>query len=494
MPDGFYKFKQPCPGNPLFREGDSWEESLSMTKAMFNPIFDKLVNYHKSKTAYMNSADKFNGKMFCSYMECGKGVNKTYYFMNKSLVSEFLESIKAKLAGRSPSPIKSQPTDRQAVSSHSKSMDFHTLGAEEISPLLVCARQTALNTQTTTSLSSDAPENDMEVRSEKEFLILSELKNSPASNPGISIHEQMLAIFNKHTGRNEVRFKALDQIAADCLANEFGGSLDEWDKHCELISRDDFAMGRTATRKNFQIWFKYAICEASIVDIRNKHVYVNQPKPTGVNSPIVTTISTVNSNDMVQEINSLDEPEIVKNIRKEILKAIGDAPYKSWLSGNRTAIKIVNGGLVLNASGAHIKNHIQLAYGDQIKRLLEGHKLGLLIQSPQMELPRITLDNVAKSEDHASHTNIVPDLKIAEKTNSIASNLFRKPKSEFVQRYVNPNDTSNEAKKAEWGITIDSNNGFKDELSKAVTEPKNNYQRNVRNELTRRLDSMRKTA
>lgn len=485
MPDGFYKYKQPCPGNPLYREGDSWEESLSMTKAMFNPIFDKLVNCHKSKTAYMNSTDKFQGKMFCSYMECGKGVNKTYYFMNKELVNEFLESIKAKLAGGSPSPIKSKTPDRQAVSVPSKSMNFLTLGAEEIMPLLAGARQTAFNTQTTTSLSSDAPENDMEVRSEKEFLISSELKNSPASSPGISINEQMLAIFNKHTGRNEVRFKALDQIAADCLANEFCGSLDEWDKHCELISRDDFAMGRTPTRKNFQIWFKYAICEASIVDIRNKHVYVSQAKPTGVNSPNVPTISTVNSYDAVQEINSLDEPEIVKNIRKDLLKAIGDAPYKSWLSGDRTSMKIINGELVLNASSEFIGRKIIEMYERVIKDILKGHSLLLSITFPQQ-----TIGKPDKTAEQSSSTNFVPPAQVK----AVLSGLFKKPKSEYQQKYPNPNDDTIEAKKAEWIRAIEPSIGSKDELPKAVTDPKNNYQWDVRNELTRRLDSMRKTA
>lgn len=454
MPSGFYKFKQPCKNNPLYTKGQSWEESLDMSKSTFNPIFDKLVHRHISKTAYRNSTDKFAGKMFCSYMECGKGVNKTYYIMNKEPVKEFIDSLIAKLTGN-PSPANSKIKESGVVKNPPVVLPFQPLGVVKNKPLLACARQTAFNTQPSTSLSSDAPESNaelqkVEVRIEEEVSISSHLENSHNSQAA-AIHMQMLEIFNKHTGRNEIRSRLLDQAASNCLANFFGGSLKEWDKHCQMIARDDFSMGRTATRKNFQIWFRYAITEASILDIRNKHAYVEDNKPTVVESLSVSKVVTTSPTLLKEEIeSSVNEPDIVKTIRREILKSIGDASYKSWFSGDRTTMKIVNGELVLTASGSHIKNHIELTYENQINRILAGYDLKLYIKSPSKEAPRKSFDNSAKQVVTEPCEIDVPNLKTVGNFKALLSSPFSKPKNDYVPKYVNPNDDSVEAKKAAW--------------------------------------------
>lgn len=155
----------------------------------------------------------------------------------------------------------------------------------------------------TLSQEAESPERELEVRSEEVLISpsvdnsqnsLTENSESPSDDQ--KTHESMLFIFNKHTERNEIRNPHLDTVAAGCLAKEFGGSLDEWNEHCIKISKDDFQMGRTKTNKNYNIWFKYAITEKSILDIRNKHAQKTSNsyvKPTSSSSGYVPLSTTV---------------------------------------------------------------------------------------------------------------------------------------------------------------------------------------------------------
>lgn len=100
-PDGFYKFLEPVqsramdeqgnpiPGHPLYRMGDSWCEELNCSPHEFRRMFDAIGVRWNSKGEFMNAADPFCGRGYCSYVD--RKQNLTYYFRNHALVDAFLD-------------------------------------------------------------------------------------------------------------------------------------------------------------------------------------------------------------------------------------------------------------------------------------------------------------------------------------------------------------------------------------------------------------------
>ena len=113
-PDGFYKFLDPKPKHPDYREGDSWTEELGFSKAEFRTAFDVIGIRHLSKSAYVKALDKFAGKdgekFYASYHDKKNGL--TWYFRNHSKVEELIaELCKAKPAKHR---IKPSSVDKQS--------------------------------------------------------------------------------------------------------------------------------------------------------------------------------------------------------------------------------------------------------------------------------------------------------------------------------------------------------------------------------------------
>jgi hypothetical protein len=104
MPDGFYKFLEPC-NNKLYREGESWAEELNFSKEELMGAFSKICLKYKSKKAFdeaLEDKDKdvFEGKYFyCSYHDRMRGV--TFYFRNHTLLDSELDKVFS-VSGESP--------------------------------------------------------------------------------------------------------------------------------------------------------------------------------------------------------------------------------------------------------------------------------------------------------------------------------------------------------------------------------------------------------
>lgn len=98
-PDGFYKFLDPTPNHPDYKDGDSWTEELGFSKAEFRTAFDAIGIRHSSKSAYTQAQSKFTGKdgekFYCSYHDKKNGL--TWYFRNHPKVEQLItELCKAK--------------------------------------------------------------------------------------------------------------------------------------------------------------------------------------------------------------------------------------------------------------------------------------------------------------------------------------------------------------------------------------------------------------
>lgn len=229
MPDGFYKFKQACKKHPLWRKGDSWGEELGMSRKTLDPILDKLVNKHKTKGEFLKQTDPFKGKMFASYTN--HKTSQTYYFMNKEAVDEFLGSLNIKRKEiHPPSPIcKGIESKKQEplVMSQNQPCDVPTVHP------LACARLTAINTQTNTSLVRDVPSEVGELAVEEEKLS----------------SKKMVEIWNSQISDQVVWYPSLSTRLYKVLVDYFGSCLESFKKYCESIASSQFLMGKAPNSK-----------------------------------------------------------------------------------------------------------------------------------------------------------------------------------------------------------------------------------------------------
>jgi hypothetical protein len=100
-PDGFYKFQDPAPGHPMYKEGESWTEELGFTLTEFRGAFDRIGVRHKSKSDWTAADDKFQGKFYCCFTDRRAGV--TYYFRNHAAMDTALDAIVSRQE-RAPAP------------------------------------------------------------------------------------------------------------------------------------------------------------------------------------------------------------------------------------------------------------------------------------------------------------------------------------------------------------------------------------------------------
>ena len=91
----FYKFLEPCE-HEFYKVGDSWQEELGMSSSEIRSAFKKIGVPYKSKKAFKEAEDIFQGKYYASYYDRIRKV--TYYFRNTSKVKEVFEALERREA------------------------------------------------------------------------------------------------------------------------------------------------------------------------------------------------------------------------------------------------------------------------------------------------------------------------------------------------------------------------------------------------------------
>lgn len=92
----FYKFLEPCE-HERYKEGDSWQEELGMSGSEIRSAFKKIGMPYKSKKAFNEAEDIFQGKYYASYYDRIRKV--TYYFRNTSKVKAIFEALDRREGG-----------------------------------------------------------------------------------------------------------------------------------------------------------------------------------------------------------------------------------------------------------------------------------------------------------------------------------------------------------------------------------------------------------
>lgn len=86
----FYKFLEPC-RHAAYREGDSWQEELAMSPTEFRMAFKRIGVAYKSKKAFLESKDRFQGKYYASYYDRIRKM--TFYYRNDAVVEAVFKAI-----------------------------------------------------------------------------------------------------------------------------------------------------------------------------------------------------------------------------------------------------------------------------------------------------------------------------------------------------------------------------------------------------------------
>lgn len=86
----FYKFLEPCE-HERYKEGDSWQEELGMSGSEIRSAFKKIGMPYKSKKAFNEAEDIFQGQYYASYYDRIRKV--TYYFRNTAKVTAIFDEL-----------------------------------------------------------------------------------------------------------------------------------------------------------------------------------------------------------------------------------------------------------------------------------------------------------------------------------------------------------------------------------------------------------------
>lgn len=233
----FYKFLEPC-NHPCYREGDSLQEELCVSRKIFNKAFDLIGVRYKSKTAFTEEEDPFKGKLYAMYMD--RQTHKTYFVRNDRLAASILEQLF--------SPLKKIPANKDtkvtAVELTKKGRSRNNLLGH--SPIYK-------DKQIHTSSSSIKKSNDSNLETKKEEEMIDVWKTEVGEFGG----ERM----NISSGIRHKLYSAFQTT--------FHNSMDSWKEYCRKIASSKFLMGEGSNKHFKKAWLSWAIKHENVEKINN---------------------------------------------------------------------------------------------------------------------------------------------------------------------------------------------------------------------------------
>lgn len=300
---GFYKFVEPC-GHPLYREGDSWSEELGFSRKIFAKAFALIGVRYRSKTDYLNTKDKFQGKLYASYHD--RKTNRTYFIRNHAFATQFLKDLfnrkapSPRLKQKEEFPKKTQPTETStsALPSHfqgrsrsgqiSRSYEGDYRGGNSKGLLIQ---------KKTPSLEHHQPE------------------SSADSNSGSvkqDMTEEMIKIWKEEIGELGVTTitNTLMGRLRESFSLFFDKSIEAWRSYCRMIASSKFLMGEAQNKFFKRAWITWAIKEEAIQRIKGGEFNLGD-RPTNNEKQINDINSTIKN----LEKKKIEITEKIKNIK-----------------------------------------------------------------------------------------------------------------------------------------------------------------------------------
>jgi hypothetical protein len=212
QPDGFYKFIEPC-SHRLYKKRDSWAEELGCDRKCFTRAWEKIGFRHKSRRAFEEAEDKFEGKLYASYYDRYR--NQMFFIRNHDLANETLKEFYK--------PKKSKErTEGSQVEKPNDSPASTPLGNGHSVPSYKDVKKTPPD------LSKD---------------------KSHASN---EIVKKMIDIWTAivQEGRGQIELTGkLIAFLKKALTDKFDDCLQKWKEYCISIARSKFLMGEKTSFK-----------------------------------------------------------------------------------------------------------------------------------------------------------------------------------------------------------------------------------------------------
>ena len=295
MPNGFYKFIEPCE-HRLYKRFDSWSEELGCDRKCFTRAWERIAFRHKSRRAFEEAIDKFEGKLYASFYDRNR--NQMFFIRNHELANETLKEF------YKPKKSKIKKDDTQAK-------------------------------KTSNSLASEPLRNGHSDRSYKDVKNTpSELSedNSHASN---GTEKEMLeiwtALVEEGIGKIELTHRRI-AFLKQAFKDKFDSCLEKWKKYCQDIASSRFLMGEI--KSSFRASLDWALKFDVIQKILEGNYGIGDRRPSTVPSAAESFLKNSKIEIASEEAGiekATDEPEIVREFRLKWLNKFGASTYRECL-------------------------------------------------------------------------------------------------------------------------------------------------------------------
>ena len=245
--NGFYKFIEPCK-HPLYKEGDSWAEEIGFPRKVFAKAFDLIGIRYKSKSDFVHSEDKFQGKLYASYHD--RKTNKTYFVRNHEFASQFIQGLFHQKFSPKTSSVKPESKPQRVSDS---AVGFSKKGRSRSGQSGRSYKDPFIQ-KNTSSLEAAQKESSI-------------LDISPSQKKGT---EEMIKIWKEEIGELGVPSLSINLLSrlAEALQHFFDQSLDQWQSYCRMISSSKFLMGEAQNKFFKKAWITWAITKEAIERVR----------------------------------------------------------------------------------------------------------------------------------------------------------------------------------------------------------------------------------
>jgi hypothetical protein len=294
----FWKFMNPAKKHKAYKKGDSWQEATGLERRAFNRAFEKIGIRYRSKTSFMDAADKFQGKPFACYFD-RKSAQMT--FVRNDLIADQLCR-----------KIRFGENNNKYYGKSNETSDVDNGRSRNVDN---CHRQPPptrariYNNTNTTTTNATIPQNKPSVPSEVDV---------PSEQ--LSLVGKIIEVWNTEMRDNISNSFSTSYVrkVIDIFREWFKNSLDEWKRYCYQMASSKFCRGE-ATNTKFKAFFTWAVKPETIQKIRNG-LYGVMSK---IETSIPKSLSDIEAEKISHEIlcveklieRSRDEIVIAQNIR-----------------------------------------------------------------------------------------------------------------------------------------------------------------------------------
>ena len=323
QPNGFYKFIEPC-SHRLYKKFDSWSEELGCDRKCFTRSWEKIAFRHKSRSAFNEAKDKFEGKLYASFYDRNR--NQMFFIRNHELANETLKEF-----------YKPKKSTLKKDNTQSK--------------------------KTTDSLASKPLRNGHSGRSYKD------VKRTPPelfennSHAGNEIIKKMIEIWTVivQEGRGEIELKGkIIPFLKKALTDKFNNCLKKWKDYCISIASSKYLMGEKVSWKADIDW---ALKFESIRKVLSGNYY-----GIGDRTPKAALAGHA---DLQGEILASVELQEIKDFRTLCLETVGNAKYISYFKNLNIEFR-EEGGIALISPHKFAADDLERNCYSYLRLILQG--------------------------------------------------------------------------------------------------------------------------